>query len=52
MDSSRERREIRKEGRELPSRIRLRDGRISVRITLGQPTMIAMQQHMTPTAWR
>ena len=31
--------ELRKKGRELPSRVRLREGPIGVRITLGQPTM-------------
>ena len=44
--------ELRKEGRELRSRVRSRVGPISVRMTLGQPTMIARQQHMTSTAWR
>ena len=38
--STREReRELRKEGREVPSRVRLREGPIGVRITLGQPTI-------------
>ena len=38
--SAREReRELRKEGREVPSRVRLREGPIGVRITLGQPTI-------------
>ena len=38
--SQREReRELRKEGREVPSRVRLREGPIGVRITLGQPTI-------------
>ena len=32
-------RELRKEGREVPSRVRLREGPIGVRITLGQPTI-------------
>ena len=32
-------RELRKEGREVPSRVRLREGPICVRITLGQPTI-------------
>ena len=38
MDRERER-ELRKEGREVPSRVRLREGPIGVRITLGQPTI-------------
>ena len=37
-DALRER-ELRKEGREVPSRVRLREGPIGVRITLGQPTI-------------
>ena len=32
-------RELRKEGREVPSRVRLSEGPIGVRITLGQPTI-------------
>ena len=32
-------RELRKEGREVPSRVRLREGPIGVRITQGQPTI-------------
>ena len=32
-------RALRKEGREVPSRVRLREGPIGVRITLGQPTI-------------
>ena len=32
-------RELRKEGREVASRVRLREGPIGVRITLGQPTI-------------
>ena len=32
-------RELSKEGREVPSRVRLREGPIGVRITLGQPTI-------------
>ena len=32
-------RELRKEGREVPSRVGLREGPIGVRITLGQPTI-------------
>ena len=32
-------RELRKEGHEVPSRVRLREGPIGVRITLGQPTI-------------
>ena len=32
-------RELHKEGREVPSRVRLREGPIVVRITLGQPTI-------------
>ena len=32
-------RELHKEGREVPSRVRLREGPIGVRITLGQPTI-------------
>ena len=35
-------RELRKEGRELPSRVRLREGPIGVRITLGQPTILSL----------
>ena len=31
-------RELRKEGREVPSRVRLREGPIGLRITLGQPS--------------
>ena len=39
-DTQREReRELRTEGREVPSRVRLREGPIGVRITLGQPTI-------------
>ena len=33
-------RELRREGREVPSRVRLREGPIGVRITLGQPTIV------------
>ena len=32
-------RELRKEGREVPSRVRLREGPTGVRITMGQPTI-------------
>ena len=32
-------RELRKEGRAVPFRVRLREGPIGVRITLGQPTI-------------
>ena len=32
-------RDLRKEGCEVPSRVRLREGPIGVRITLGQPTI-------------
>ena len=33
-------RELREEGRQFPSRVRLREGAIGVRNALGQPTMV------------
>jgi len=41
-ERERERESYGKEGRELPSRVRLREGPIGVRITLGQPTISEM----------